>query len=81
MAFRLTGAVTVLLAFLAGCTQSQSAPLPANVHQGGTMSQFTRPADDVLRQKLTPIQYDVTRKDGTEPASPHAKTTPAAVHP
>jgi peptide methionine sulfoxide reductase msrA/msrB len=32
------------------------------------MSQFSKPADDVLRQKLTPIQYEVTQKDGTEPA-------------
>lgn len=32
------------------------------------MSQFRKPADDVLRQQLTPLQYDVTQKDGTEPA-------------
>ena len=32
------------------------------------MSQFTKPADDELRKKLTPLQYDVTQKDGTEPA-------------
>ena len=32
------------------------------------MSKYTKPADDVLRQKLTPIQYEVTQKDGTEPA-------------
>ena len=27
----------------------------------------TKPADDELRKKLTPLQYDVTQKDGTEP--------------
>jgi peptide methionine sulfoxide reductase msrA/msrB len=31
------------------------------------MSHNTKPADDELRKKLTPLQYDVTQKDGTEP--------------
>jgi len=31
------------------------------------MSRNTKPADDELRKKLTPLQYDVTQKDGTEP--------------
>jgi peptide methionine sulfoxide reductase msrA/msrB len=29
---------------------------------------YTRPADEELRRRLTPIQYKVARKDGTEPA-------------
>lgn len=29
--------------------------------------QFTKPADDELRKKLTPLQFDVTQKDATEP--------------
>ncbi len=28
----------------------------------------TRPTDDELRRRLTPLQYEVTQKDGTEPA-------------
>ena len=68
MIIRISSALTVFVALLAGCTQSQSAPLPANAKQGGTMSQFTKPAEDILRQQLTPVQYDVTQKDGTEPA-------------
>ena len=28
---------------------------------------FTKPDDETLRKKLTPIQYKVTQKDGTEP--------------
>ena len=28
---------------------------------------YTRPDDDVLRSRLTPLQYQVTRQDGTEP--------------
>jgi peptide methionine sulfoxide reductase msrA/msrB len=30
--------------------------------------QFTKPSDEELRQKLTPLQYKVTQKEGTEPA-------------
>jgi peptide methionine sulfoxide reductase msrA/msrB len=61
------------LLFLFACAQSQStAPAPmmssAKESTGGSMSQqFTKPADDELRKKLTSIQYDVTQKDGTEP--------------
>lgn len=29
---------------------------------------FTKPPDKVLKEKLTPMQYKVTQKDGTEPA-------------
>lgn len=31
-------------------------------------SDFQKPNDDVLRERLTPMQYKVTQKDGTEPA-------------
>jgi peptide methionine sulfoxide reductase msrA/msrB len=58
---------------LFACAQSQSAPLPAaeNGSKGGSMTsqseQFTRPSDDELKKKLTPMQYEVTQKEGTEP--------------
>jgi peptide methionine sulfoxide reductase msrA/msrB len=32
-----------------------------------TGSKYMKPADDVLRKKLTPLQYKVTQKEGTEP--------------
>jgi peptide methionine sulfoxide reductase msrA/msrB len=31
-------------------------------------SRYTKPSDEVLREKLTPLQYKVTQKNGTEPA-------------
>jgi peptide methionine sulfoxide reductase msrA/msrB len=31
------------------------------------MTQYTKPSDDELKKKLTPLQYDVTQKEGTEP--------------
>jgi len=33
----------------------------------GDAKQYTIPDDEELRQRLTPVQYDVTRQDGTEP--------------
>jgi peptide methionine sulfoxide reductase msrA/msrB len=59
------------LLFAAGCAQSQSAPLSAaNESKGGTMTQtqYAKPSDEDLRKKLTPLQYDVTQNDATEPA-------------
>ena len=32
----------------------------------GTKVKYTKPSDEVLRQKLTPLQYKVTQKEGTE---------------
>lgn len=32
------------------------------------MKNFTKPTDDELRRKLTPMQYEVTQNDATEPA-------------
>lgn len=29
---------------------------------------FTKPSDDILKKKLTPLQYKVTQQNGTEPA-------------
>jgi peptide methionine sulfoxide reductase msrA/msrB len=31
-------------------------------------SRYSRPAEAVLKEKLTPLQYQVTQKEGTEPA-------------
>jgi peptide methionine sulfoxide reductase msrA/msrB len=32
-----------------------------------TQTQYAKPSDDDLRKKLTPLQYDVTQNDATEP--------------
>ncbi|MBW1711200.1 MAG: peptide-methionine (R)-S-oxide reductase MsrB [Deltaproteobacteria bacterium] len=36
--------------------------------KNGDISKFTKPGDEELRKKLTPMQYKVTQKEGTEPA-------------
>ena len=35
--------------------------------QKASNRKYAKPPDDVLKQKLTPLQYKVTRQDGTEP--------------
>ena len=66
--------IPAVLLFLFGCAQSQPAPLAPMISsssdsKGGSMSQqYTKPAADELRKKLTPLQYDVTQEDATEPA-------------
>jgi peptide methionine sulfoxide reductase msrA/msrB len=40
----------------------------AGMASGMTGGAFTRPSEEELRRRLTPMQYKVTRQDGTEPA-------------
>ena len=35
--------------------------------KGGSMTSATKPNDQELRKKLTPLQYNVTQNEGTEP--------------
>ena len=51
----------------------QRAPEPAQAAEkskpakGSWMNDFVKPSDSELKKNLTPMQYDVTQKDGTEP--------------
>jgi methionine-R-sulfoxide reductase len=47
-------------------TKSAPAPQPA-IHGGKSMSNYHKPADAELKKTLTPLQYEVTQKEGTEP--------------
>ncbi|MEH6473125.1 MAG: peptide-methionine (R)-S-oxide reductase MsrB [Halopseudomonas sp.] len=38
----------------------------AAMQQSMTVQNYSKPSDEVIRQKLTPLQYKVTQKDGTE---------------
>jgi peptide methionine sulfoxide reductase msrA/msrB len=44
-----------------GKSQAEAAAPPGD-------SKYRRPSDEVLRKKLTPLQYQVTQEEGTEPA-------------
>ena len=61
--------LTLATALIAGGARALTAQSPARqakgVHQ--VTETFRKPADDVLKQKLSPIQYKVTQHEGTEP--------------
>ena len=59
----LTGAIIAILLVSGGCHADASDPTPPPRH-----GDYARPSDAELRQRLTPLQYQVTQKDATEPA-------------
>jgi methionine-R-sulfoxide reductase len=56
---------TLLFAFAAIIAALPAPGQPASGAKGWT-GQFQKPSDTVLKAKLTPVQYYVTQKDGTE---------------
>jgi methionine-R-sulfoxide reductase len=59
------------LAFVFAQPQPQKKSAPQSAPQrisskGAKMTNFTKPSDEELKKKLTPIQYDVTQNEGTE---------------
>jgi peptide methionine sulfoxide reductase msrA/msrB len=56
----------------AEATASSGAMMPEDSPKTGAMmsennSQYSKPADEVLKKRLTAMQYKVTQQDGTEP--------------
>jgi methionine-R-sulfoxide reductase len=62
------GVALLVIAASPNATTNKSAPAsqPA-IHGGKSMSNFHKPADTELKKTLTPLQYDVTQHEGTEP--------------
>jgi methionine-R-sulfoxide reductase len=60
----LAAAVAAGLALFAIAATTQK---PAATHGGKSMSNYHKPADAELKKMLTPMQYDVTQHEGTEP--------------
>jgi methionine-R-sulfoxide reductase len=56
-------AIRFLLLAVAVCALVGAGPSK----KGGTMDNFQKPPDAELKKKLTPIQYEVTQHEGTEP--------------
>jgi len=73
-----TGAILTITALLLAAgnptgpdaqdTTATSAKPVETAPSAAARSDFQKPADEDLRKRLTPLQYDVTQKEGTEPA-------------
>lgn len=53
-----------LFLFAAGCAAEKT--VTAVPPQGDSNAMYSKPSDEILKEKLTPIQYKVTQKEGTE---------------
>ncbi|HEX5060789.1 MAG TPA: peptide-methionine (R)-S-oxide reductase MsrB [Kofleriaceae bacterium] len=63
-----------LAMLFAACNANSSSAAPAaetkadvKTHTMKHPIRTTKPSDDVIRKELTPLQYEVTQRDGTEP--------------
>src|SRR5947207_11512599 len=62
------GLVLLILAASPKATTAKSAPASQPAFHGGkSMANYHKPADAELKKTLTPLQYDVTQHEGTEP--------------
>jgi peptide-methionine (R)-S-oxide reductase len=64
---RLSLAATAVILLFARCHASPRSGHPTAVAKGGRLESFTAPSTDDLKARLTPIQYNVTQNEATEP--------------
>lgn len=67
-------AIALAIALLAGlgdqraqAAEQASGSGKSTSTRKASMKQYTKPSDAELKKKLTPLQYDVTQEEGTEP--------------
>ena len=58
--------VTAVIAVGFQTADNKSTKKPAAAAAGSGSKKYTKPSDEVLRQRLTPLQYKVTQHEGTE---------------
>ena len=58
--------IVALTVLALACQASPAAPLPAPARQEVPVSSFHKPTDAELRKRLSPLQYEVTQREGTE---------------
>jgi peptide methionine sulfoxide reductase msrA/msrB len=66
-------ALLAIVSLVSGChyAQAEKNSEPSEPEQQTTNTQtkqWEKPSDEVLKKQLTPLQFHVTQKDGTEPA-------------
>ncbi len=52
----------------AGAPAPSTAEQPSPHWEGGDMKAYVKPSEEELKKRLTPLQYQVTQREGTEPA-------------
>ncbi|HEY8037234.1 MAG TPA: peptide-methionine (R)-S-oxide reductase MsrB [Methylobacter sp.] len=57
----------VIVTVFAISSHAETKQQPSLDGQEKTSAQYSKPADDVLRKTLTPLQYEVTQEEATEP--------------
>jgi methionine-R-sulfoxide reductase len=58
----------MMLLAIAACGVPSAADADTASAPAAHVQRKAKPSDDVLRKELTPMQYDVTQREGTEPA-------------
>lgn len=58
----------LLIGSLHACARHRTPEPPAPLHREVNVKPFIKPTPEVLKQKLTPRQYQVTQESATEPA-------------
>lgn len=58
--------LTPLVVGLAGCRADDQPPEQHTQQDQHMGSKYTRPTDEELKSRLTPLQYEVTQQEGTE---------------
>jgi methionine-R-sulfoxide reductase len=59
--------ISIAAALLVVACHAGPQAAPAQSTKGPIMTGTTKPSDQELKKKLTPLQYEVTQKEGTEP--------------
>ena len=64
--WRMVGLLTALMIAGAATAGTGEEASVDEEHNGTQQLQYSRPSEEELRQRLTPLQYDVTQKEATE---------------
>lgn len=64
----IAGIVTVAVLKAGTASEPASIPDTASAHYSPPAADYVKPSPETLRAQLTPLQYDVTQNEGTEPS-------------
>ena len=68
LAVVIAAAAALLVRAQAQTKSAPAKPAAATATKGASVNNFKKPSDEELRKRLTPMQFEVTQHEGTEPA-------------